>query len=677
MLVLIAFIAALAPLEPPSDPLPEITVVARRAQTVRDTPVAASVVVPNQAAAGAAHPNELLDGVPGTWVSRGSGQEHLTAIRSPVLTGAGACGAFLYLEDGIPIRPAGFCNVNNLFELNLEQAAQVEVLRGPGSALHGSNALHGAVNVVSPAVATANQARVGLWLGGDDFRRAEVSASRASAGLRLDAVLVDAGSFRADEEYQQQKLNLRWEAERGGATGVTTLAATNLNQETAGFVFGLDAYRDPALRTANVNPEAFRDARALRLASRWQWRRGDREWELTPFARASRMEFLQHFLPGQPLEENGQDSAGLQLLVHQSGAERSWHLGLDLEYADGFLVETQAAPITTGSPFLQQTRPAGRHYDYRVEANLLAAYGQWQWRLGPDWRLDAGLRLEALRFAYDNRMSTGNLREDGSACGFGGCLFNRPADRRDRFLEPAPKLALSRRLGDRAMVFARLSRGFRAPQTSELYRLQRGQDVGDLDPERLDSVELGWRHRADRFELGLTGYAMRKRHFIFRDADGFNLSDGRTRHRGLEWEWRLDLAPGWRLAGAGSYARHEYAFTRDAAGERIVDGNEVDTAPRWLARTALDAELGGGQARLEWLHQGAYYLDAANEHRYPGHDLLHVSWARDWGRWALTARLDNLTNRRYAERADFAFGNYRYFPGAGRTAKLGLELKWD
>ena len=50
----------------------------------------------------------------------------LLAIRSPVLTGAGACGAFLLLEDGMPLRPTGFCNVNQLFEANTSQAAAIE-----------------------------------------------------------------------------------------------------------------------------------------------------------------------------------------------------------------------------------------------------------------------------------------------------------------------------------------------------------------------------------------------------------------------------------------------------------------------------------------------------------------------------------------------------------------------
>jgi outer membrane receptor for Fe3+-dicitrate len=37
----------------------------------------------------ATHPSEILNRVPGVWINRGSGQEHLTAIRSAVYTGFG------------------------------------------------------------------------------------------------------------------------------------------------------------------------------------------------------------------------------------------------------------------------------------------------------------------------------------------------------------------------------------------------------------------------------------------------------------------------------------------------------------------------------------------------------------------------------------------------------------
>ena len=58
----------------------------------------------------------------GVYVQRGSGAESLMGIRSPVLAGAGGCGAFLVAEDSLPIRPVGFCNLNEMFELNYEQA---------------------------------------------------------------------------------------------------------------------------------------------------------------------------------------------------------------------------------------------------------------------------------------------------------------------------------------------------------------------------------------------------------------------------------------------------------------------------------------------------------------------------------------------------------------------------
>jgi len=118
-----------------------------------------------------AHIHELLTRVSGVWISRGSGQESLPAIRSPVLTGAGSCGAFLTLEDGIPSRPNGFCNINQLFELPTELSQSVEVIRGPGNALYGSNALHGTINVLLPDPLSDDIGYAGVEIGSNDFLR--------------------------------------------------------------------------------------------------------------------------------------------------------------------------------------------------------------------------------------------------------------------------------------------------------------------------------------------------------------------------------------------------------------------------------------------------------------------------------------------------------------------------
>ncbi|NIL96104.1 MAG: hypothetical protein GTO62_02915, partial [Planctomycetales bacterium] len=65
---------------------------------------------------------------------------------------------------------------------------------------------------------------------------------------------------------------------------------------------------------------------------------------------------------------------------------------------------------------------------------------------------------------------------------------------------------------------------------TELYRLQRQQSVADLDTETLDAAELGLRHSATGWSVNAAAFAGRKRNFIFRDAAGFNVSDGQTRH---------------------------------------------------------------------------------------------------------------------------------------------------
>ena len=618
------------------------------------------------------HPNEVFDRIPGAWISSGSGQEHLTAIRSPVLTGAGACGAFMVLEDEIPTRPSGFCNVNQLFELNIAQASQIVVLRGPGTVTYGSNALHGAIDILTPGPSIEPFSEYALEAGTDDYYRGRFAISGQHTALQAN--FTDSGSFREDEHFQHGLLNLQLAHTVGNSTGRTSFAYARLDQDTAGFILGRNSYKNEDLRTQNLNPDAFRDAWAARLSSRWsrQTHSGG-DLEFIPYARSSRMDFLQHFLPGTPLEKNGQDSAGF---LFSWSNNTSLSAGIDIEWAEGTLTEFQQYPLETGSDFLKETRPQGFHYDYEVQASTLAGWVQWQYELQPDLELTAGLRVEYLGYDYDNRMLDGNTRDDGSECGFGGCLYTRPADRSDSFTNLSPELGLSYDLNDRQMLYFRAARGYRAPQATELYRLQKGQLVADLDSETLDSLELGIKGFADKLSYELTAYVMRKKNFIFRDANGFNISDGKTRHAGLEsllrWQFTDQLA----ISGNLSWAQHEYDFNRDLGrGEIILKGNEVDTAPAWLGGLRLHWQRDARRAvEAEWVYQGSYFLDAANAHRYPGHSLLNL---RGWmviadSSHTVSLRLTNLLDERYAERADYAFGNYRYFPGAGRR----ISVEW-
>jgi outer membrane receptor protein involved in Fe transport len=626
--------------------------------------------------AGATHASELVNRAAGAMIQRGSGQESLTALRSPVLTGAGACGAVLVLEDSIPIRPVGTCNVNELFEVNFEQAAAIEVLRGPASVLYGSSAVHGIINVIPPRPDEIPAFGAAAEYGSDAWRRLRLAASHEGDRRDIGLVMIgtDDGGWRDASGFEEQKLNAMMEQDLGGGSLRLSLSGSNLDQETAGFIQGEDAYRDRALARSNPDPEAYRDATSLRFATQYRGATGD---ELRFILRSSRMDFLQHFLLGQPVEDNGQDSGGVMWMTAPrvlGGGELI--AGVDAELAASTLLQYQSGPTTDGPPPANAARPAGRHYDYAVDSQVLAGYANWRRALGERGSLEAGLRLEHARYDYDNRMIDGNTDENGVPCP-NGCLYSRPADRSDDFTNLAPRLAFLWSASDSTTAYVTLARGFRAPEATELYRLQRQQSVTDLESETVDAVEVGLRWRAATASLDLALFHMDKDDVILRDSAGFNVSGGQTRHQGLEYEGDWALTEEWSLSAAGTMARHEYRFTAQVEqGEQITAGNDMDTAPRDIHALRLRYGLPRLEAELEWLWVGAYWANAANTARYGGHDVGNLRIAVEPARnWTATLRVTNLLDAAYADRADFAFGNFRYFPGRGRA--YFLELGWQ
>ncbi|MGQ9425984.1 TonB-dependent receptor [Gilvimarinus sp. F26214L] len=623
------------------------------------------------------HIQDALVRVPGVSFHQGDGQEYLPSIRSAVMSGAGACGAFLTAQDGVPLRAAGFCNINELFEAYTEQAARVEVVRGPGNALYGSNALHGVINVIMPSVPAEAESRFGVELGSNDYRREDFYYGTRSGdqGVLVNLTTTHDGGWRDDAYYDQQKLQLRHEVELDNWSITTTFAATNLNQETAGYIEGYKAYEDDDLITTNQNPEAYRDAQSFRLYSRMARQVSDTQsFVITPYVRKTEMEFLQHFLPQTPLEENGQDSAGFMFTWYDDVSNRvQWLAGFDAELTDGWLRETQSAP--TMGPF-----PTGRHYDFQVDALQMAPFAQLTWGFADRWRLTAGLRYEIMRYDYDNKMIAGNTAADGTPCApADGCRYSRPADRKDDFDNWSPQVGLLFDLTESQQLFVNVANGFRAPQATELYRLQGGQQIAHLDPEEVLSLELGARGGWDGFRYQFSIYAMEKENVIFRDTNlRNNLGDGETDHLGVELELGYQLSERWDLGLVANYAEHEYANDQSLSRQSIA-GNQEDSAPRHFGTAHLGWQIGGGaRAELELVHMGSYYTDPENRHHYDGHDLLNLRSQWDVSKAVrLSLNILNLTDENYANRADWTgFGGDRYFPGQPRSAYFGVDLRF-
>ena len=653
-------------------------------------------------------PVEMLNRAPGVHIHRGSGQEHLTAIRSPVLVGGAGAGSFLYLEDGIPMRAPGFANVNALMDAMPQADGSVEVVRGPGSALYGSNAVHGLINFISaPLDETGTSADLAY---GSYGRHALSLKSAQDHGQFMTRVTLDVNGetegYRAAQSLGQQKARLE-AAWQDGATGYRlSLAHMNLNQETAGYAQSLfdlgdnprandinglpaacqtvnvPAYEDEACAKSNGNGDAFRDSAATRLYVRMTTDLADgATLTLTPYLRSNEMDFRMHFLPGTPLEQNSHDSYGLQAAYARDAGWVSYVAGLDVELTEGELIETQEGPTVSRNRYRN-----GIHYDFDVEAEVIAPYLHAVWSLSDATDLTTGLRWEMTDYDYTNNATdSDNTNTDPND--LGDFLF-RVADRSDDFSDVSPKIGLVHRLADNRRVFVNWARAARAPQVTDLYRLRDSTtqtnfsgtvlddnlnpNIDSIDSETLDSLEIGYRAVYPGLSYEATAFIMQKENYHFRDASDNYVANGETDHMGVELSLDWMLARDWSVATQLTYAQHEYAFDHNISGansaETITDGKTIDGAPETLANTRLRYKYNERTyLNFDWEHVGSYFMDASNSAEYDGHDIFAVT--ADYvlsGQSRLSLRIDNLFDEAYAKRADKWFGKNRYFPGEGQ-----------
>ncbi|MEL7232451.1 MAG: TonB-dependent receptor, partial [Pseudomonadota bacterium] len=415
------------------------------------------------------------------------------------------------------------------------------------------------------------------------------------------------------------------------------------------------------------NPEAYRDAYSARAALSLESEFDIGTVRLTPFVRWQEMEFSQHFLPNGGVEENGHVGGGLMARLERPlSDELTLTLGGDLDFARGYLKEVQLDPFGF---FPGDARfPEGVHYDYTVETQMCAIWGELDWELADTLRLTAGLRAETHDYQYDTDAPVGiNGR------------FNVVADRRDDFSFVTPKLGLIWDSSDNISLYANYARGARAPQASDLYRLQSQQVAGEVKVETLDSLEIGARGSAfdNRLLFDIAAYTMDKDNFYFRDSDRLNVPNGSTRHIGIEGQGEFEVTDQLRLRGNLAWSDQTYTFTRitGSASETITDGNQIDTAPEWLGDLSViwmpDDKF---ELAISADYIGEYFTNPANTRTYPGHTLTNVRASYEFENGIeLFGIVRNLFDLKYADRADFAFGSERFFPGEPLNLTVGLR----
>ncbi len=637
----------------------------------------------------ASHPSQILKRVAGVHVSQLSGEGHSMAIRQPITTKP----MYLYLEDGIPTRPTGFFNHNALYEVNIPQSGGIEVLKGPGTALYGSDAIGGVVNVLTRPAPVTPTVEATLEGGGFGYQRllATSGFARSSDAVRFDLNATRMDGWRDRSPYERQSATLRWDRTMGLWSARTILTGTRVDQTDvlAQSQEQFDA-RDPI----NRSPLAYRRARAVRLSTALERQDGAWLWSVTPFARWNVMELLPSWqLTFDPQTwETRNTSLGALLKVRRDFTDHGVRViaGADLDRSPGSFVAQQAVLEGVGSGaerVFTGFTPGERHYDYDVTYRQTSPYLHAEWAPVPRVRVDAGARLDVVGYDYTTRLAA----TDAGA-------HRVPASTTRDFTRLSPKFGVSIDAVGGVHLFASYREGFRAPSQGQLFQQNNAANTVDLRPVRARSQEVGVRGGVGaRVVYQLSAYDMTLVDDIItlvtHTGSRIATNAGETLHRGLEASVGAALTRSLRVDLAGAVAQQEYvrwvpqearpaSGTTPAVPEVRYDGRTIEAAPARLGNALLTwtpGVLRGGRLAVEWTHTGRYWMDPANTHEYGGYDLVHLhANAQVTAGVELFARVINATDRNYAELAAFApFTGAQLTPGTPRTVYAGARVAWQ
>lgn len=204
----------------------EVTSVAKREQPLQETPAAVFVLTGDDIRrVGATTLAELLRGIPGLDVSRAGASRWAVSARG---FNSQYANKMQVLVDGRSVYSPLFSGVYwDSLDLLPEDIERIEVIRGPGAAMWGANAVNGVVNIITRSAAQTQGHLLTLSAGGDD---------RWTAGGRTGGQLGERGYYRiyardmnrsAFLDSQGQPAGDAWELRRGGGRVDFALSATH------------------------------------------------------------------------------------------------------------------------------------------------------------------------------------------------------------------------------------------------------------------------------------------------------------------------------------------------------------------------------------------------------------------------------------------------------------------
>ncbi|HYC59875.1 MAG TPA: TonB-dependent receptor [Thermoanaerobaculia bacterium] len=442
-------------------------------ERVEETPATVTVITHDDIESRAARDvSDVLREVPGLTVARIGSAGHQTSV----FTRGANPAHTLVMWNGIEINTPFFGGYD-WGQFSTSGIEQIEVVRGPYSALYGSDAMAGVVNILT--VPTRSGLEASIEAGGEGLLNAQAAASHVSGGLMLSGAFESRkdDGFADNDDFDQQSANvaLRWAAQSQFSIGLTARYTT--------YDLGIPTNLNAALDQLVPSLERRQDGNERQIAIPIEQTLGPFRYELL-LAENQREDTLDD--PGDPFGPFFQNTNSRTRRARLTTRTKT---AIGTIIAGGEAEDTVVDDVTNFGPnFLDKERTERSLF---LEDRYSRAFG------ASRLELSGGVR-------YDNYETFGS--------------------------ETSPRIAAAWIAG-RNKFRAAYGEAFRAPSVGELYS-PFGGNV-DLRAERSRNVEAGIDHDFDSGMVSVTLFQDRYRDLI--TNQGFVLANiGRARTRGVE-----------------------------------------------------------------------------------------------------------------------------------------------
>ncbi|MCD4654291.1 TonB-dependent receptor [bacterium] len=528
---------------------------------------------------------ELLSGAVGVTIKDFGGLGKLSTVS---IRGSSA-NQVIVLLDGVKINTASGSGVD-LSTLPLDSVEKVEILRGADSAVYGSGAMGGVVNLITRKTdvpgwqshgnltyGSFNTSNVdlGLWYNRDGTSYRIMTKYQHSDG-DYEFLNNNGTEFNPDDDYMDTRENNDIDA-----YGVAFWFKKRLltDAEVTGFIEGFsDEKGIPGLITfpsVYANQEDQRISGTLRVEKSW---------------------------PGE---------TGFRVFCETSGKYSS----MDFDDPIG---EQTGVPIHTS----QRTRVLGG----RAGWDIYYSRGSGGLTLHFD-----NEQLDDLDFPEPERNTAAvSLRHDFSMMndGFWFTSLLRYDDISDAGDHWSPKLGARWFISDCMSLRANAAFGFRTPSFNEIY-IKAGFVSGnpDLLPEEARSYDFGLSYDAEKWRLEAALFRIDYIDLIqYLLVSGFRYKPyniGKARSEGLEFDGSISFGPGFTFSGSYTWDK-----VTDKSGEPNADGNQIPGRPEHDVFSKIAWHWDSVNTWLEWHYLSGNFVTQANTKKLDNRSTgnIGVTW---------------------------------------------------